>query len=528
MNKFIFATLSLILLMVSCLYSVKYIGVQDEELTDFTAATALRRNDFMFPSFSIIGRYVPLVATPYQGPWKSWLIAPFLIFFKNSVLFSRLVNIIFAMVYILSMYWAIVTLNRKYALLILLIPFWDSKFLFFAPFDFGPLLFQMIFIALSLGCIFRFINTKKTHWWYLGNLAIGAILAQKITSLPVFIVLASINTFLYFKYFIFRDFNIHRLGEIFFSLVLMLLPNLPYIIYFLRGGLVDMLGMTSSSEVINLHTYFPKLLAIVKNFIFSMSGNEWIESLTINHEILKSFRFFGVFSLIVIVFVFLIFFRRKSINFSWKIIYFALIFEFIVFSAIRGLNRPWHYFVLEPIWMLVYVLSLIEILKLFKGKTKIFIVILFVLIPILIVMYGNISLLNDIKKYKGAILASPITNDVTNELERVGAKKVFGLNFSVNVPIYFLSSGNIKGENLTWTSMNDKKLREYIEITRSEADTYIVGRYSNKYHWSEQWVSWLNRDDELGDFFRNFDKYKIKTTTISDSNGSDYFIIKGI
>ncbi len=204
---------------------------------------------------------------------KSWIVAPVLKEFGSTRQLMRFLNVVFAFIYLCCFYWAMkIIVGDVAALIVFLTPVWDSKFFLYAPTDFGPLLFQMIFIVLSIGGIARFYKSKYINWCFFANIMVGAVLYQKVASRPVFLVLLLANNAIYLKYKFRSLFSFRFFFDLLGSSFCVFLPLAPLLYYFYINGTDDFLGMTASNEKITLFTYFSKLYFVFVKFLTSFDG----------------------------------------------------------------------------------------------------------------------------------------------------------------------------------------------------------------------------------------------------------------
>lgn len=512
---------SILLLFVSYLVSCKSVGVSDEELTDYTSAVQMNNKELQTPSVSVLGNKIPIVNSPYQGSLKSWIVAPVLKIFGTSVYVNRFINFVLSVIYILCLYWAIkIIIGNNWAILVFLIPILDTKFLLYSPYDFGPFLAQLIFISLSLGGIFRYLKTRNIKWWYFSNFMIGAILAQKLTSFPLFFVLFLVNNFLYLKFRFGKWIRLKTFMEIILSIGSFLLLLLPSIYYFGKYGFTDFLVNSSSPEIITFWSFWHKLWSVFITFLAGFDGVFWAKGTTITTNISSIMVLFPYFSVFIILWEIRRFFLKKAV----KIFPFILvlnILSFVAFTLIKGLTRSHHFFILGPLWMLLFFVSLKDFWLEYRKKWWCWISISIVVLGMI---FNSGFMLWNIDTNKGAVLTSMAIYDLNKKLELLGAKKVYALNFSLSAPVYYLSNGQIKTVNLTWDSLDSKGLNKYISEVVSKDDTYLIARKSDNYYWSKDWIDWLNRDKELSGLINNPFNLGLKSISIYDERGSTFYI----
>jgi len=513
---------AVVLLAVSYFISSRNIGISDEELTDYSTAVMMSHDELQTPGLMFFGKMVPIVNSPYQGSLKSWLVAPILRIFGTSVYVNRFLNTVLALIYLLAMYWVLKLLvGESWAPLVFLIPLLDTKFLLYAPFDYGPFLGQLIFISLSIGGILRYIKYKKIKWWYFSNLMIGAILAQKLTSFPAFLSLFLINNTLY----IWRKrqslISLRTFGEILISICCFSIFLWPSIYYFLTYGFTDFLVNSASSEVITFWSYWPKIWVVLVSFFKGFDGVFWVKGCTIIKDIKPVLVFFPIFSVLLVFWEIVKCFSKKNVYFLFSL--FSFLFTVLIFTFVRGLTRSHHFFILQPFWMLTVFVSLVDFIKCYKNFWQRWLVLLVVVFGMLA---NDMVMLRYFGRYKGAVLSSVAIYDLNDRLLSLNAQKVYALNFSLSAPIYYLSGGKVKTVNLAWNGLNSDELSQLLDEVRNNNDTYLVARRSNNYYWSQEWIDWLNRDLVLADLIDHPEKYGVKISTMMDSRGTSFYLIK--
>jgi len=195
---------------------------------------------------------------------------------------------------------------------------------------------------------------------------------------------------------------------------------------------------------------------------------------------------------------------------------------FFIFTMVNGLTRSHHFFILEPLWMGLFFIAILDFGKLYKKKWWFFILLGIVAGGMLI---NDLAMLRLMDKNKGAVLSSIAIYDLNDKLEKMGASKVYAINFSLSAPIYYLSGGKTKVINLCWSGLNKDELNKYILEVRNNNDTYLIARKSNNYYWSKEWIDWLNKDEVLNPLLTNPENFGVKKTIISDQRGTEFYII---
>lgn len=472
------------------------VAVTHDELWDYYPAVGMINAKSLAPrqEISILGFPFPLVTGPYQGAFKTWGAAPVLKVLGTSVYVLRGLNVFLSMLYLFSLWWALsAAVPRHFSLMVFLVPMLDPNFLVYAPMDYGPFLMQAIATAMAVGCLGRYITTSDRAYVFLSFLAAGMILAQKLTALPILIsYLAALTVFAYPTLVYFNR------KQILLMMILFTVPLIPHLVYFGKSGVTDLITMTRPDR--NL-PYFAKLKADFLFFMKSFDGVDWVNRLTGKELHPRPPAATGYAGVIVVVIGSInnLFVKDRTISerrIGWMYL-FLLIAGFISFAFFKGLDRPWHYHLLRPLFMLAVFHSIFLLYR--YGIQKYSTVLVYgtaclLLLGVLVPAVANgWKLLELQEQEKGFVLTSLGLYHLERELESRGARKVFCLNYSLCNPLYVLSGGRLTVVDMTWAKFSDALLSRTFEDTYHGKDTFIVYRHSYYKEWDQDWIRWLNR-----------------------------------
>ncbi len=496
----------------------KNISFTNDELWDYMPAVAIVNNEFIVESqgINVLGYKIPLVTGPYQGALKTWIAAPIIYVFGTSPLALRTLNIVTALLFLFAFYWALLgLLEKKYAILVFLIPFFDGNFLLTSPLDYGSFLFQSIFIVLGFGCIFRFFILKDIRYLWLLSLFTGCLLAHKLTSVPIVLLFIFIFLFgsLIFRMFLKDNGWISSTVNILLvSFVLFLLPLIPHIIYFLKSnGLSSFLEMTKSHENIGFCS------KVLNNLLYlgssgSSNGLYWCRSLIGDMNFSPKFGLFtfayGIYGIYCISILLLILYSNIKIDLRRFVIGGFILFMLSIFSfsLFKGLNRPWHYQLLYPFLWCQAIVSFAYMVDFLSRKNLICKVILYIIyfilgIGLIVSSFFSYCLLERIEQSKGMSITSPVFNDFSKLLKRHKFQKIYSINYSLGWPLYVVLERKLHIVDFAFSQIDSNILSSIMTDLLGNQNVCLVYRYSNYSGEDANWTKWLNKESSI---------YKIK------------------
>jgi hypothetical protein len=207
--------------------------------------------------------------------------------------------------------------------------------------------------------------------------------------------------------------------------------------------------------------------------------------------------------------------------------------SFALFPAFRGLNRPWHFYVLTPIFTAccmtatVYCLSFCaDRFKRYATMVRILFAIGLTLGVVLSVRHG-IGLLQRIESYKGACITSTALYDAYGAIRASNLKTIYAVNYSLAFPIFVLSKGTIHVEDLAWSELTPEKIAELFGKVKTNSEVGIAYRYCGNKDWDPNWIHWLNREPQIFDFMK---RLEIEGSTLDvlrykDDRQTEYVLI---
>ena len=532
---------SLLFLLYSMDVISKSIGFYWDELWDYVPSVAMIRGDSMQGSQEIrlFHHPVPLVSGPYQGALKVWVAAPLIKLFGTLPHRILTINVLFGMIYLLALYWALLPAIGRWSWLVFASPFLDTNFLLVAPMDYGPSLFQYTFISLAMGALFRYLADSDMKYYRLIWFFTGCILAQKLTAIPIVISLIAITIVISCRAF-WRTAVNHQLraaakSYVIIPSLLFLIPMIPHFLYFWRSGLRDLLTMTADGA---RFPYFGSLMDNFKYFSTMFDGSDWCQRITLDYSTpAKLPPVLFVFVLVVMAASLVIYFTSGSEKRHCMpaIVSIALLLgNFLIYPVFRGLYRPWHFFVLTPLFACCGILSCANCLSYLANRWRKFAVYIQCVVALfltLCVTFGaarGFEVLRWIESRKGVCLTSPAITEAYEALKAANVKMIYGLSYSIAQPIYVLSKGTIRVEELGFTDLTKEKIDELLKNVRENSEAAIVYRFCGCKEGDPNWIRWLNRDPPIVEFIRRVDSEhsSLDIKTIRDGRKTDFVLIR--
>ncbi len=504
-------------LILSVSVSVSSVAVYHDEVWNQLHSVGLARGESVNPAFEvqILGFPLPIVSGPYQGAIKTWVFAPLLMIFGTSPWALRGTNLLLALAYLFTLYWALrPVLPRTHAALVFLLPLANPRFLLFVPLDQGPFLFQCLFLGLAFGSVIRAWKSGSRRFAILGLFATSLLLCDKLTGIPV--VLASLGT----AALVLRRRLLSWLTGRSWILFLCagLLPLVPMGIYFALRGFDSLRSMTSVPGTAG-PSYWERLSKSVTRFLVDSNGHAWNESLTGKGSTDAMLPFFAILvSLgIAVGLVVLLTSRSKEPSESrggdsqadnraaFGIAFLLLTLSLLFYPLFRGLDRPWHYLILGPPFVLTAVLGLGLGLHRKRGMALRSTSAGLAGLLLLASCYGAWTELKQQDQRKGAAICSPGLYEVQDALTAAKPSRITSLSYSLERPLRVLSFGKLRIEGLEFVDF-DKLDPESLRRRLQEPGHYIIFREIHDTSVDAAWVRGLNRGSR---YFRE----KIETQT---------------
>lgn len=496
----------------------KNVALYHDAVWDFIPAVAMVRAKSILRPYEvrIFHHPVPIVSGPYSGALKIWLLAPLVKILPSSPRIILTLNAFLGFIYLLALYWALLPVVGKiWASIAFAAPFVDTNLLITVPVDAGIALTQYIFISLALGAFFRYISNPQVKYYRATFFLLGCLLAQKLTALPIAIGLMIVLAAFSLKHFLeaARARTIRQAIASYFVIpvTLFVIPLLFQLYYFLRHGFTELYASTADGK------WRPYLAALRYNFsgFFTLfDGWDWYHRLTLDDrpEMVKT-PFLSIFGLAVIGVSLAIYFlsRRNRGTGRNAVLCLAIgSFSFLLYPAFRGLYRPWHFYVLAPVFLCCLVMAAHHVFHWAGQHIQNAVIVRAVLGAILIFLVSvstlhSFDVLKQLRSRKGVCIASPAFYDFYNSISKSNIKLVYAVNYSLAYPIYVLSKGTIPIEELAWTKLTPDKMEELIRKVKMDSGAAIAYRYCGCRDSESAWVQWLNREPELLDFIKRLE-----------------------
>jgi len=518
------------------------IGFSWDEIWDYVPSVGLIQGDSLAGTqeISVLGHTVPLVSGPYQGALKTWVSAPVINLFGTSTRFIRTLNVLYGMIYLLALYWALLpVVGKRWAWVVFMSPLLDTNFLLFAPMDYGPSLFQFIFISLALGALFRYLVKFELRYYRLVWFFTGCVLAQKLTAIPIAVAIILI-TMAFAIRFLWKSEDSIRLSSLIKSYgiipsLLFLIPMIPHLLYFYLSGFENLLTMTADGV---RDPYFAALLSNVINFSTMFDGTRWYQQITLEGlERCPPVLFIsGLVTMLVSVAVCFKYGCRKKLSMPAIATTGLFFLGFLLFPVFGGLNRPWHFFILTPLFACGFIISIAVLLTCVENRWKNLAVWFRGGIVVCLVSGAGISathgfgILQKIENKKGVCITSPAITDVYENLRAANITKIFGINYAIAYPVYVLSKGSIRADELAWTDLTNEKIDEMLDRVKENSEVAIVYRSCGHKEESAKWISWLNHEPQIFELIKRVDSEtpRLDIQIISDERAADFVLIRNI
>ena len=532
--------LALVLLLQSMDVQSRNFGFFYDELWDYIPSVALNHSDSLAGSQEtrLFHHQIPLVTGPYQGALKAWISSPLIRMLGTSPRALRSLNVAFAMLYLLAIYWALLpAIGKKWAWVAFVVPLVDTNFLVTVPMDMGPTLFQNIFVSLILGALFRYVcHHELKHYrriWFFN----GCLLAQKLTAIPIVISFAVLTICLALRYHRALIFSKPLKGAVLRLVlapaVLFLIPMIPYFVYLYKSGLEPLFSATADAA------RAPYLQAITDNFSFfrnMFDGTDWYQRITLNSIPTVSppliFQW-GLAAIPVSILLFLI--ARKHRDYEP----FALIAAglgaagFLLMPAFRGLDRPWHFYILSPLLLTACAAATVHVLSQSArrfGRFRIHAGVILAagcLTGIGLSAVRGMALVRRMEDNKGICLTSAAINEAYAAIQAAHVKSVYAVNYSLAYPIYVLSNGSLKVEEFCWKDLTQERIDELFAKLKSDPDGAILYRYCGCKTGEASWIQYLNKDPQISDFIKrvNQESRGLNHTSLKDAYQTEFVVL---
>jgi hypothetical protein len=512
------AILAFILLLSSLATMDRRIAYTHDELWDYIPAVAMIRAESVSTNqeVSLLNLRIPLTTGPYHGALKAWISGPWVMIAGTAPHSLRFLNLIYAIAYLFALYWALLpAAGPRWAALAFAAPFVDTNFLITTPLDYGPTLFQCIFISLSLGSCLRYLATRQTGNIWLIFFFSGCTLAQKLTSIPI--VIAFLFLALIFCAIEFREKTRpaglpHPIaGYISLPTLLFIMPLVPHLIYFAKAGLGPLLEMAApASGNAGSLQYLKHYFAILQdNFVFftkMFNGQDWFRRATNESIPSQPVHFLAAWTFVAIGLSTLLSATPRA---DRKSALCALtpcglfLASFILMPVFPDLNRPWHFYILHPLFLASSVLATIHIKKetaRILGNRRIPTDAFIAAIILAGIVAGSIQGVNLLRRFdraKSGCLQSTTLNDIYRKMRAANVRNIYAINYSLAYPIYVLAKGTVHVSEFCWQDLTPSLMEDLIQKVKTVPFSAIIYRQCGCNTGEPDYIDKLNRTAEL-------------------------------
>ncbi len=431
-----------------------------DELWNVPGTVALVRGQSWNPAYEvkIFGLRFPLVSGPYQGAFKTYLLAPVVGLCGTSPQVLRGLNAVLGWLYLAALFKAFSKLAPpRVAALVFLLPLADPNFLWFVPLDYGPFLLCLIFVALGLGALVRAVTNRSQRFLPLVALAAGLVLGDKLTSLPAALSLLILGGIVAWQRR--KDLQTSvRTGLL--ALVLFMLPLLPFAAYFFVNGFAEFEanthfvvphwlkaltlkpeGASRTQPPFSLSARLFSFVAGLKDigsahFIpYALSG----ERVTVSPP--WAFAIFLALGLMAFPMSWVLS-RKRGESSTCPLLAGSWLIVCAIFVAIPGLDRPWHFLQLQPFLVAAVFAGVWALNRTLTKAGWARFVKLFLALVLALAGYRQAirgwELGMWLRKQQGVNLTSPALYHVAQTLSREKPKRVICVNYGGCNPLYVL------------------------------------------------------------------------------------------
>lgn len=486
---------------------VENAAVYHDELWTAPAAVALLRQERLVPAQEarVLGLRVPLVTGPYQGAIKSWLTAPVLAVFGASPAVLRGIDVVLAVAYLVSLWWALgAVLDRRRAAAVFLLPLLDPGFLCFVPTDQGPFLLQGVFVTVAIGAVLRARRSGRRGHVLLAMVMASAALADKLTGAPVVAALVVVASWTLWPQ------PLRQLGDRqgLWRAALTALPLLPFAIYFARNGLGPMVQMTGL-DAAPAESYLQRLGAGAVEFVRLM-GHPYMAQAMTEVRLPQTGPSWFAWAGTLVWLVALVRGRDRFLPV-------LLLAAFFAFAAVPGLQRPWHFLALHPLFVLVVFAHGSAML----GR---------VALPAVLVVAaqgahtGWLAMRHQ-QTHGGVNLTSTALHEVQAFLERRGARCVVGLSYSIVSPLYVLSMGELQPVDAAFGSFSADATPALLQHLDEPATCLVYRRCVATDTTTGTYLAWLNAGSDWVAAHAAPADPRLRTFVVRDPRGTEFGVL---
>ena len=204
--------------------------------------------------------------------------------------------------------------------------------------------------------------------------------------------------------------------------------------------------------------------------------------------------------------------------------------SFLLYPAFRGLNRPWHMYILTPLFAASCLVSMAHLLSSLRNRAVAWaarsLSAAAVLLALVLGSAHGLDILKLIEERKGVCMTSPALLDASNAMKSANIELLYGLNYSLAWPIYVLSGGDIKVRDLAFTDLAEW-MDEIFKNVKEKPGTAIAYRYCGCKEENAEWIQRLNKSPQLSEFLQRLEKERpsLDLLTIKDDRLTEFVMI---
>jgi hypothetical protein len=135
-----------------------------------------------------------------------------------------------------------------------------------------------------------------------------------------------------------------------------------------------------------------------------------------------------------------------------------------------------------------------------------------------------------IENTKGVCITSPAITEVYENLSATGIEKIFGVNYAIANPVYVMSKGRIRADEMAWTDLSEDKINQMLKAVKENSEVAIVYRMCGHKEQSQKSISWLNHEPQVFDLIDRVEAEGagLDVQVISDGRATDYYLVRKV
>ncbi|MCB9887539.1 MAG: hypothetical protein H6838_18760 [Planctomycetes bacterium] len=511
----------------STFVQTEHVAVYHDELWNLPAAVGLLEQDRLVPEqeVRVFGLRLPLVTGPYQGAIKSYLAAPVLALFGGAPWVLRGGNLGLAIVYLLSLFWALrAATGPRVAAAVFLLPLLDPNFLLFVPTDQGPFLLQNTLLAVAIGAVLRAYASRQRGHLLLAMVAASAALADKLTGAPC--VAALMVTAAWWLWPALRHELGSRRGAALAALTA--LPLLPTAIYFARNGLGPLRQMTGIESAATA-PYLQRWWENARELVRQVGDPYMARALTETRFDGGGLSWFVVVGLLVWGAALVLAAwpgRREPARERGLFLPLLLLVTFCAFTAVPGLQRPWHFLMLQPVLVLAVFASADRLLRRFAALRLLRPIAALVLVAVAGQgAWIGLRATQHLAGNRGVNLGSTSLYDVLEFLHGRGCSRVVGLSYSIANPLYVLSMGRIEPIDAAFGDFSAAATPALLQQLQVSGTCLVHRRCCATAQTKGEHLAWLNAGSDWAQAQLALGDPGLKHWEVTDPRGTSFGVL---